>query len=216
MREVMSWAWIGIRNVMPYLVLMVILGSVYFYKGSITECKERDIRWIGLIFQIIGFVLVARQLTGIRTLLRKPSIASRVANYIKSLPYPFVKTVSLEAHVGAGSPTAEARLRVRPDPNSSLERRLEIMETAVKNMEEDLQNVRQDLGSLRTENNESLEELRQETTEKVEKVRKLIDDAVVGGIHLEWVGTICFLIGAVLATTAPELTAWLGYQRRCG
>ncbi|MDE3259844.1 MAG: hypothetical protein OYM47_18585 [Gemmatimonadota bacterium] len=90
------------------------------------------------------------------------------------------------------------------------------MENTVKNMEKDLQNVRQDLGSLRTENNESLEELRQQTKEEVGKVRKLIDAAVVGGIRIEWVGTICFLIGAVLATAAPELTAWLGYQRGCG
>ncbi len=213
--EIANWAWIGIRNVLPYFFWIGILFGVYLYLDSISACVERDIRWIGLIFQIIGFVLVARQLTDIRTIFRKPSFASRVVNYLKSFPSRHVKKINLEAHARAGSLTAEARLSVKPGPNTSLEGRVEILETAVESIEEDLRKAKQALRSIRMENQESLEELRQETKDEVGKVRELIDDAFVGGIHLEWIGTICFLMGAVLATIAPELSAWLGYEGKC-
>ncbi len=216
-REIRTWAWDGFRSAFPYLVLIFILYGVYCYEGSITGYKARDIRLIGLCFQIFGFVLVARQLRDIRALFGKPSIVSRIADYVKSFPSRHLKKFSLEAQFNAEAmTTSRLRIRVKPGPNATLERRVELLENAVENVEEELGKVGLDLGSVRSESQQSLEELRQETTKEVGNNRRLIDNAVGGGLLLEWVGIIYFLIGTVLATIAPELSALLGYVGQCG
>ena len=228
-REIRTWAWDGFWSAFPYLVLMFILYGVYCYEGSITGYKARD-RLIGLCFirldwtkepsvfsEIFGFVLVARQLGDIRALFGKPSIVSRIADYVKSFPSRHLKKFSLEAQFNAEAmTTSRLRIRVKPGPNATLERRVELLENAVENVEEELGKVGLDLGSVRSESQQSLEELRQETTKEVGNNRRLIDNAVVGGLLLEWVGIIYFLIGTVLATIAPELSALLGYVGQCG
>ena len=69
--EVIKWAAYGIRTALPYMILIGVLYCVSFY--TIADCKEKEIRLVGLCFQIIGFLLVAWQLINLSRLFSKPS-----------------------------------------------------------------------------------------------------------------------------------------------
>lgn len=45
-----------------------------------------------------------------------------------------------------------------------------------------------------------------------EELKELVDEAVVGGKNLEWLGIIYLLAGISLSTAAPEITEWIGYN----
>ena len=109
----------------------------------------------------------------------------------------------------------EARLSVKAGPNTTLERRVEIIEDELRVITDDLMRTRKSLNTHKSDNKQALKKIEEETRTSVEKVEKLMDDAVVGGIHWEWIGTLYFVIGVGLATAAPEMSVLLGYERQC-
>ena len=213
----LEWAWNGIRDVFLYLFFVGVLCAVFFFEDPIFGCKERDIRLIGLGLQITGFLSVASQLTNISRLFNNPSVLSRVINRLKSLPSPYIKDVLLEAQIMSGSASIyEASARVRHNRNATLVERLKILENSLDSFEENLQKVRNDLRDFRTEIQQSLEETYEKIRKELATVENLVNEAVGGGVHIQWVSIIHFLTGVVLATTAPELSAWLGFGGQCG
>ena len=211
--EIIKWTAYGIRTALPYMILIGVLYCVSFY--TITDCKEQEIRLVGLFFQIIGFLLVAWQLINLNKLFSKPSALNQFVDYWRSFPTPYIGDVSISAHMTSGAPTVEARLSVKAGPNTTLERRVEIIEDELRAVTDDLMRTRKSLNTHKSDNKQALKKIEEETRTSVEKVKKLMDDAVVGGIHWEWIGTLYFVIGVGLATAAPEMSVLLGYERQC-
>ena len=148
-REIVNWLVRGIcRGVykaLPYLILIATFGLLVFVFVSVFDqiaaCKERIIRWVGLILQISGFVIVAWQLTNLRRLFDKPSFVSQLVSYLKTFPSRYVKTVNLRAQFVAGSPTVSARLAAKPGPDTPLKERVEMLEKTVEIVEGQLSKI---------------------------------------------------------------------------
>ena len=214
-RQIATWAKDGLKNIFPYVILMVVLYAIIFLPNFMFNCKEIEIRWFGLIFQIIGFVVVVWQLDDRLKLFRKPSFLSSIANYWRRFPSRNTKNIGLSAHASFGVLTGDAKISVRPGSNSSLERRVEILEDEIEDIIRDMRIVEKTLNRHKEDNKNSLEMMRQENRKSFDRLERLMDEAVVGGIHLEWVGILYFLAGIVLATTAPEIAIWRGYSGQC-
>ena len=82
-------------------------------------------------------------------------------------------------------------------------------------MRRNLRDVDKALKRHKDDNRNSLEKMREENRRKLEGLELLVDEAVVGGIHLEWVGILYLLVGIVLATIAPEIAVLRGYGGQC-
>ena len=82
-------------------------------------------------------------------------------------------------------------------------------------MRTDIRVVEKALNRHKEDNRNSLETVREENRKRHESLQRLVDEAVVGGIHLEWVGIWYLLVGVVLATTAPEIAILNGYGGQC-
>ena len=211
--EVIKWSAYGMGTALPYIFLIGVLYCVSFY--TITDCKEQEIRLVGLFFQIIGFLLVAWQLINLNKLFSKPSALNQFVDYWRNFPTPYIRTVSISGQITSVAGTMEARLSVKAGPNTTLERRVEIIEDELRVVTDDLMGTRKSLNTHKSDNKQALKKIEEETRTSVEKVKKLMDDAVVGGIHWEWIGTLYFVIGVGLATAAPEMSVLLGYERQC-
>ena len=186
-----------------------------FFESEFTGCKERDIRWLGLLLQVLGFVVVARQLTTLRRLFRKPSFLLRITNYWGSFPSRYIKKIAVAANVVSGPATVAGSISVKASANAPLEKRVELLESEIGGVKQNLSRVQTALSSHQTASRESMDQVREEIRTGIEKLEKLMDQAVVGGIVLEWAGIIYFLAGIVLATGAPEISVLLGYTRQC-
>ena len=217
--EIINWLVRGIGRglykALPYLLLIGIVCFLVLVLDPISSCKERDIRGIGLVLQIAGFGMVAWQLTDLRGLFDKPSFSSQVVSYLKTFPSRYVKTVNVRVQISAGTPTVSARLRVKAGPNAPLKRRVEVLEKTVESVEGELRTIRDTLNRHKTDNKKALAEVREEIGSRVTVIKELIDDALIGGMHFDWVGITSFVMGIGLATVAPEISVGLGYGSSC-
>ena len=211
--EVIKWAAYGIRTALPYMILIGVLCYVSFY--TIADCKEQEIRLVGLFFQIIGFLLVAWQLINLSRLFSKPSALDQFVNYWMSFPTPYIRALSISAHGTSWAVTTEGTRSVKAGPNATLEQRVEIIEDELEVIKDELKRTKKSLNTHKSDNKQALKKIKEETRTSVEKVKRLMDDAVVGGIHWEWIGTLYFVVGVGLATAAPEMSVLLGYERQC-
>ncbi len=216
-RQTASWLCRGMKSAFWYLLLGVILSAVLFTDPLFTDCKEREIRWVGLILQSTGFCFVAWQLNKLGKLFKLPSVISRIKKYVNKFPSLFNKDIRLASDfsgvITAGSPKVEIHLK--PGQNATLERRVKILENAVDGLRNNLNEAHVTLSKYKTENKIALEKLRSDTTEELRKIERLINEAIVGEIQLDWIGIFYFVAGTILASGSPELTSLLGHQLRC-
>lgn len=206
----------GIKSSSLYVFLGIVLFAFVYFDSSITGCKEQDVRWIGLLFQVVGFTIVIMQLDTRRKLFKKPSIFSKIENYWRSFPSPFFRTISNSGHgIGGVAGSVSVSLRVRPAGNGTLERRIEFLESEIEDLKRQMQETDRYLREYRAESEKSLDEVREQMREGDNRLERLIDKAFVGGINLEWVGILYFIVGVVLATASSDISLYLGYDGRC-
>ena len=216
MRQTATWVTHGFKSTLPYVILMGILFGIAYIDSPITNCKERDIRWIGLFFQIFGFMIVVHQLDTRRRLFRMPSFLSRIGSFWKSFPSPYVRTVNISAHaIGGLAGTLSARLSIKPGPNTSLEKRMQFLENEIQDIRNHVQDTVRTFGDHKAETKRSLEKMREEMRLGDDKLQQLINDAVVGGIKLEWVGILYFLTGVFLSTASSDIAVYLDFVAQC-
>ena len=214
-RQVATWVKIALKHTFPYAVLAIVSYAILFFPSVIFDCKESEIRWLGLIFQIIGILVVLRQLDSRLKLFRKPSFLSSIKRYWQRFPSRHTKNINLSVHSSLGALTGSARISVRRRSNSSLESRIDALEGEVEDLRRDIRDVEKALNRHKEDNRNLLETMREENRRRHESLERLVDEAVVGGIHLEWVGILYLLVGIVLATTAPEIAILNGYGGQC-
>ena len=213
-RQIATWAKIGLKNTLPYVPLAIVSCAVVFFPNVITDCKEIEVRWLGLLFQIIGVLVVLWQLRDRLKLFQKPSFLSSIRNHLKGFPSRHTNNIDVSGHV-SGVATASARVSAGRSSYSSIESRVEALEGEVKCLRKDIRDVEEGLKRHKEDNRNSLETMRKENSREQESLEGLVDEAIVGRIRLEWVGILHLLVGIVLATTAPEIAIWNGYGEQC-
>lgn len=208
LRQIVTWVNVGLMNVLPYIPIIAVAFAIVCIDTWAMYYKEVGIRYIGMSFQVIGFILVLQQLEGRLKIFRRPSVWSSISSYLRSFPSSKSKIHRVSASsisaklAGYGS----ARARLIPSPNSSLKKRLKILEDDMENIRKDVTTMEETLSEYKSGNEESIEEMRQESTNRFEKLEAIMDETLVGSIPLERVGIWYFLVGVVLATAAPELS----------
>ena len=78
-----------------------------------------------------------------------------------------------------------------------------------------MQKTDRNLTDYKAESEKSLNEVRGKIKEGDNRLEQLIDKAFVGGIDLEWVGILYFVVGVVLATASSDISLYLGYAGQC-
>ena len=190
--------------------------GIAYLDDSITDCKEQDIRLMGLLFQIVGFAIVVRQLNARRRLFRKPSFFLRTQTFLKRFPSPFSKTIDLSpGPMSAEVGISKAELTLRPGPDASLDTRMELLEREIDGLRQRLRETDKYLGDHQAESKRSLDEIRERIESGHNELRRLIDEAVAGDLNLERIGILYFVAGVCLATASSEISIYLGYVGQC-
>ena len=215
-RKVAIWAGSGCKASFLYLLLLGVLCCIFFIDLPLIECKEREVRWVGIVLQIIGFCLVGWQLIKISRQFGVPSFWSRIATYWRKFPSPFNKNIEHAVRIsGKVSFNFDTRVKAVSGPHATLEKRVNFLESEIKDLQGDLNKVNSTLNSQKDESRKSLEELRSDTAKEMEQIKELLNNAVVGEIHLDWIGFFYLLAGIVLASGSPEIAGMAGYEVGC-
>lgn len=212
LKQCAAHLWLGIRALWPFWALVAVCPIVV-----ILGCRERDIRLIGMLLQLVGFLTVAKGLRDSGRLFEKPTFRERIALYFKGFPRRRLTNHSGSAQlISAGTMFGGGRGMVLPGPDTPLERRVEMLEERTTNLFSEVGELG---GKLRVQSDELTRKITEEVTERKaghKALEEQLERAVIGGIHVEWWGVIFFFIGVILASASPELSGLLGNVGNCG
>ena len=214
--ELVRWFVRGMITVLPYLFWMGALSFIWFYRGSLFDCKEVDIRILGMGFQVLGLGFLAFQLANLYDLFRLPGWMPRLKKYATSFPSPFVRIHNVRMEAVSGRPTVSFSVGVKSTPDTSLGSRVKDLESELSRVKGMLNDTTDLLEKYRKEGEAWREQFAFESRQEFQNLNTQLHDAVVGNMHIEWIVLIYLLTGVVLATASPELADLIGYSGQCG
>jgi hypothetical protein len=173
--------------------------------------SEPRIRWLGMIFQLLGVVTVATGIRDVRKLFAKPSLTQELKDWLHRFPLPFrnvsVPITGVAAITEVGD-SLEARAWTGQVPNANTEQRIATLERQVNalaslfgGLEE---HSRAGFGALR----ELTEQERDNRQTADDALSRRLEESMVGGISLEITGVVWLSIGIVMSSASIELARW--------
>ncbi len=185
-------------------ILVGMLLAVFvlvLYCGTPSGFPEKEIRLTGMVFQLIGFFLVANALIQVQELFLDDPVFEKLIRTLSRFSKKQSKDVNVETNTNhLGLQTHRATISGVRNQDSELL-------TRVKNIEDELLVLRAEQSRQTDAIEETIDHLKDEQRQSGETIKT----ALVGGIHFEWIGLGFFVFGVVLATASPEITRLLGY-----
>ncbi|MDE0435540.1 MAG: hypothetical protein OXH92_16155 [Bryobacterales bacterium] len=123
----------------------------------------------------------------------------------------FASAKPLRVGVSAGTP----RVRVRLGPGSSIQQRFQELEARMDATEDEMSGIHRNIDNARSDTRKSIEESEARNEQNNKRINDLVERAIAGGMHSNWVGVYCFVVGVSLATMAPEVSSLLAFNGNC-
>jgi len=183
---------------------------------SLSSCGERHARLIGLSAQLAGFALVLYGLRDRSKLLRNHGLFRPFKEWWEQRPRLRQRSITVAlTGVSASVSAGFARAEVSAAPDAPLDRRVAVLEQNLKALTSEVATVRSQV-----ERNaaRAKEAAARETTERRAAdadLREKLENAVLGGIHLETLGVALFVLGSIVGAAAAELSLWFGGKPSC-
>jgi hypothetical protein len=165
-------------------------------------------RYSGTWLQVSGLILVAKGLADLRRIFDRPTLRSRLNEWLRNIPKLMKKPepVVLHAEPGKSEMTGYApSFEVGRSKNKSIEQRLEGIESDIENIRlqinnNDKKNL-QEFKSIR----EELQSAKKELSKNHNELRSIFEEVSVGGIHLEMMGLIWIVLGVIFTSIPNEI-----------
>ena len=113
------------------------------------------------------------------------------------------------AAAGSSTVMGSARLSVSPGPDTSIERRLAILEDNLTALQKEVDEQGSDLRARIARATEDWQRETRALRDSVRDASQKVEEVAVGGLHLETVGLCCLFLGVVATSIPAELALWL-------
>jgi hypothetical protein len=187
------WVWV-------MLVIVVVAYQAYVFSVPL----EDRVRFTGLVFQVLGILVVAKSLR---------NLASFPVEWLRQFPLPSFtpQTYVLDAERGnCAISGGDVNLQVvRPPAQAlSIEQRLAQLEGRLAEQENLIHQIQTSIVEDRRLQREALESERRSRESAHQTLQTELEELTTGSLHLQLIGFIWVLVGAVLGS-APAEIAWL-------
>lgn len=81
--------------------------------------------------------------------------------------------------------------------------------------EDEMSGIHRNIDNARSDTRKSIEESEARNEQNNKRINDLVERAIAGGMHSNWVGVYCFVVGVSLATMAPEVSSLLAFNGNC-
>lgn len=214
-----KWLLEGFIGICPILIFIILLLTVIMvFKPQIVSlgCREQGIRILGMILQLLGFGGVAYGLRQASNLFQKTSSINKIKEYFKRFPSPKNQTTHLRAsNITSTSEVTSPRLTQTAGPKATLEYRIGLLETQSKEQNERVGDLEGELQNAKSKLKNTIDLEKEERVSGDIETKKMMAEAAVGGIHIEWYSLLCFVIGIILASASPEISSFFGHLSSC-
>jgi hypothetical protein len=184
------------------VMILLALPSLWSSGTARVQWQGVFLQWAGVIVVAWGLAETRREVFGKTPLRTELWSRIRRLRYIINPPPPIVASMAVHE---AGD-TLQATVIVRQKVEGTLEERVTTLTDNVLRMDHDLAVLQQDIQVLRRETSEHIVSERQNREEAERAIRNQIEEAIIGGIHLEIAG-VGYLLIATLLSGVPEYVA---------
>jgi hypothetical protein len=173
---------------------------------------DERIRLAGLFYQLAGIGTVGMGLHETRKLFRRPTLRSLVESFWNRRPR--LRPVSVPLSGGHCELSLSDRVTLGlklppPDPSLSQEERLQWTIDQLVRLFEAVQTQQRQTQEQFERYGDFLTKERQERQTEDDTIRRLLEEALVGGIRLEAFGVVCLVFGAILSTYPVQIATWM-------
>jgi hypothetical protein len=201
--------------VRPWPVWLMLIGiSVAVTIGAFfgNTSYERA-AWAATLLEIAGLGKVALDLHRVRKEYARPSVVDEITAWFRELPSVFRGPKGRTIAVGAGEMVvvgSRIGVSVKAGPNSTLERRVQILEEELERVRDHMAAEHHDLVVKVDKIEASVATERNERTQGQHALQQKVADLAVGGLHLELVGLVWLFVGVALSTLPERIvtTIW--------
>lgn len=163
----------------------------------------------GLVLQSFGLCVVAWGLYQTRCLFDHPTLLEALRNWRDGIaaacrPSQPREAIPRGAATATGIATASAA-GVRP--GKTLEERVTALESNIDEIREDIKRREEEVTAVRGE----VKQERQEREREIKRVSAQLEETAVGGLHLEALGLVWILAGAVATSLPDEIAAGIAW-----
>jgi len=202
-------AWLGDAYLLWIAVLAI--PTLFALACIVFQSWEERIRITGMCLELLGLATVALGLRETRKLFNQPGLLQLAERWLREFPtfYRNVRIVTGTGHMSMGDASATGFASASASANASLEERVAILEKSLNQTNMALQEAQEKIDEETQKRTRALEAERQNRETGDESNRRLLQEAMAGGLHLETMGVLWLFTGITLATASSEISRWL-------
>lgn len=209
--NVIYWLWRSIVVLRDLFAVLFVFALVFFFFDLCHERLEQGIRFIGMGFQIWGFVTVLKKLSAAKRQFQLPTMLKRIGQYLKQFPLFRPRHQILSATgMAVGVSFGAARLREVAGPTTPLNQRVELLERQYAELFDEVGRMGQEIKTNVGELSGALKAESAERQKADQKNETQLREAVVGNLQLDYAGVVYFAFGTIAGTASGEIAKWLG------
>jgi hypothetical protein len=205
-----------------YLALLFGGIAVAFLVTMPRDNLSDQLRTTGGVLELWGLVAVGWGITARRSEFGVPSVFREIGQEIRDGLAPALqrlqkllgkkkshRLIAGHASFGVSASVGEVEARVIPGPNSSVERRVELLERDVAELYKKVRTIKDGLAAEIADRKADVLAEADKRTKADEELAAQLKGLAVGNVRLEIVGVVWLLVGVVLATWANEIASAL-------
>jgi hypothetical protein len=193
----------------PAAVFLAGIAAVVAVCTLLTDNVQDGARYAGGLLEMLGILLVAREIRGKQRQFGLPGFRQRILEWCgrvmdAALGRPQVYTAKFE---GAGYATlgGRAKMRVGRSPSRPVEERLASIEAELERVLEVIEEQDDRLGRQIASTQRAVDAERIQRVDGQAALKRTVDELAVGGLAFEAVGLVWLLLGLVCATFPDAL-----------
>jgi hypothetical protein len=211
--------WLGrfarwLAEPIRFWVFVLCTAVVATIAWVLADSWEQGFRFAGLFYQWLGIGTVAYGLHQTRKIFQRPTILALVGEWLSQFP-PWKKDTRIvvgTGHLKLSGGTVRARGQINPAPGTPLEDRVRFLEDEVGR----LRDASDALGERIVEEvkrlDSAVESERKTREADDQQIRRLLEEALAGGLRIEWMGAFWLFVGVMLGTVPTDIVSLLGLR----
>jgi hypothetical protein len=189
-------------------ILVVVLALGFTLRGGVTE---REVRFVGLLLQILGIGTVAWGIRKTRALFGRPTLVGQFHAWLRRVPVYGGRVVFANVNITIPGASLHARgyASATVGPDASLEARTEALEKTVKLINERIDHTQNEMDQKFRSQADLLRQEEQTRTRDDQAIHEKLEASETGGLDISAIGALWLFVGVMLRTAAPEIAKCL-------
>lgn len=202
-KRIFTWLF---NSKSPFLWLIsipLVIFCIYF----ISDNWEQRFRVSGMILELMGLITVVVGLVETNKLFSKAGIIIGIKNWFMNFP-SFKKNATVHAgtaNLKVSSPSCSADVTVSLPQSIPIDEKIALIEKELNKLNKSQSELGLKINEKAKESTDAIKREAKEREDSLQKIKDLIRDVTVGGIHIEAIGVWWIFWGIILATVSEEL-----------